>query len=164
MKRFNGKRMVVILLGGWLILTAVGCKENALNPLGMLLNYLDCGATEGPSPSQECVTYQYDGRSTLLLQHRNAAFNCCHGEITVEITFNNNTIRIKEKEAFSQCDCLCLVPELNYRITDLQPGVYTIIVEGLYLDRALPLTLTVNLSISPTGDYCVDRSHYPWHP
>jgi hypothetical protein len=166
MRNFRPNISVIYWLSIVLVFTAVGCKKKNLNPgtmnpSGMLVDYLDCGATE--NPSQDCVVYQYDGQSVLLLQHRNAAFNCCHGEITADITFNNNTIRIKEKEAFSLCDCACLVPQLNYKIIDLEPGVYTIIVDGLYRSGGeRSLEFVVNFSAANSGIHCIERNHYPW--
>ena len=60
------------------------------------------------------------------------------------------------------CDCLCLF-DLDYEITNLPPGVYTIRVNEPYLwEGAEVLEFTVDLSAVPSGSHCVYRDHYPW--
>jgi hypothetical protein len=110
------------------------------------------------------MEYTYDGESTLLLKHINAGFNCCPDEIIANITIEGNLITIEEDESLESggCDCICLF-DLDLEITNLQPGEYTIKVIELYVfPDDEPLEFTVDLSSSPSGIYCVERTIYPW--
>ena len=136
-------------------------------PTGILVNYYGCKefqkgtAIDSTPPDQDCIEYQYDGESVLQLKHVNAGFNCCP-EIAANITIEDNTITIEEIEISGECYCLCLF-DIDYEITNLPPGEYTIRVNGLYLEEGdEPLEFTVDLASSPSGIYCVYRDHYPW--
>ncbi len=123
-------------------------------------------AGDNTSPYLDCIEYQYDGESVLLLKHINACFNCCPLEIFADISVLGNTITIVESETWDTmgpCPCLCLV-DLDIEIHYLPPGEYTIEVVELCLcgDYEL-LQFTVELSSSPSsGYYCVYRYDYPW--
>lgn len=115
-------------------------------------------------PSQDCIQYEYDGTGTLLLKHVNAGFNCCPTELLADITIENGVITIDEREDLTGggCYCLCLF-DLDYRISDLPPALYRIVVKGMYLNEGdEPLDFMVDLVNSPSGSYCVERDHYPW--
>ena len=115
-------------------------------------------------PDQDCVQYDYDGESVLLIKHINAGFNCCLDEIIAHINVQDNVITIQEDESLENggCDCLCLF-DVDLRITKLKPGEYTIKMVELYLDPDdEPLEFTVDLISSPSGTHCVQRIDYPW--
>ncbi len=138
---------------------------------GVMLGYSGCKEFEkatlldGTPPDQDCIEYQYDGQGTLLLKHVNAGFNCCPDEILAEITLVGNTVTITENESLEPsggCDCLCLF-DVDYQIGNVPPGEYTIAVDQLYLQPGAEiLEFTVDLTSSPSGEYCVQRDHYPW--
>ncbi len=137
---------------------------------GALINYDGCkefqkGTTDdGTPPDQDCIEYQYDGASVLMLKHINAGFNCCPDEILADITIENNVITIEESQSLDSggCPCLCLF-DLDYEINNLPPGEYTIRVNEIYLEEGDEiLEFTVDLLSLPSGSYCVDRDHYPW--
>jgi len=139
-------------------------------PTGVIVNYDGCKefakGTPGDDtpPDQDCIEYQYDGVSVLLLKHVNAGFNCCPDEILADITIEDNVITIEEDESLESggCYCLCLF-DVDYQISNLPPGEYTIRINGLYLEEGDEiLQFTVDLASSPSGSFCVYRDHYPW--
>jgi len=140
-------------------------------PMGILLGYYGCkefqkwSPTNDTPPDQDCIEYQYDGTSVLLLKHVNAGFNCCPDEILADITIEDNTVTIEEDESLEitgGCFCLCLF-DVDYGISNLPSGEYTIRINGLYLEEGDEiLEFTVDLASSPSGSFCVYRDHYPW--
>jgi hypothetical protein len=135
------------------VLGSEGCKEFQKEVLA-----------DSTPPDQDCIQYQYDGEGVLLLKHVNAGFNCCPDEILADITIVENVITIGEGESLEDggCDCLCLF-DVNYQISDLPPGEYTIVVHQLHLIEGDEiLQFTVDLVSSPSGSHCVHRDHYPW--
>ena len=139
-------------------------------PAGSLIDYTGCKVlpfgiyTDSITPDQDCIQYEYDGESVLLIKHVNAGFNCCPDKIITTITIQDNIITIQEDETLENggCDCLCLF-DVDLRIIHLEPGEYTIKVTELYLDpEDIPLEFTVDLISSPSDTYCVQRNDYPW--
>lgn len=160
-----------------LIITA-GCKKNSeveevvVPPGGVLLASEGCkefqtggsNSMAGVSVSQtnDCIDYRYDGKGTLTLTHINAAFNCCPGEITAEITFNGNVITIREAESEQACRCDCLF-DLDYELINLSPGTYWLQVTEPYVQEGdQPLAFTLRLYSATSGSYSVERNYYPW--
>jgi len=139
------------------------------SPMGDLTGYEGCkeflkgSSSDSIPPDQDCMEYQYDGQGVLLLKHINTGFNCCPDELFADITIEDNVITIVEDEFLEGggCDCICLF-DVDYQISNLPPGEYTIKVYGMYLLGADILEFTVDLASSPSGTYCVDRDHYPW--
>lgn len=143
-------------------------------PIGRLIGSTDCkahpvanGAESAPAggtpPDQDCLEYEYDGVSILLLKHVNAGFNCCPDSFAAEFHLAGDTIAIGETEWLTHpCMCLCLF-DLDYEIVNLPPRHYTIKIKEPYLwEGAQVLEFTVDLSSSPSGNYCVYRDRYPW--
>lgn len=158
------------------LVIAVSCKQNESiipQPEASLVSYQGCKSfTQGRiastqfslfhDQSQDCVEYQYYGDGVLEIQHINAGFNCCPGEIVAAIDISDNVILIEESETESGCYCLCLF-DVNYRIEGLRPGKYTIkIIEPYTNDQDPKLEFTLDLSRSTSGTYCVSRNHDPW--
>lgn len=150
-----------------------GCKksEDVLpDPTGVLTQSNGCKQTQNDGGldhvmeegTDDCIEYSYDGKSTLILKHINAGFNCCPGEIIAEITFNGNQITIKEDETEHACHCLCLF-DLDFEVVNLEPGIYSVRVVELYAeedDEALEFDL--NLRSAASGKFCLKRTYYPW--
>jgi hypothetical protein len=141
-------------------------------PVGILLGFEGCkdfpkagGNTDPTPPDQDCIEYLYDDETgVLLLKHVNGGFNCCPDELLADINIEGNVITIEEDESLESggCDCLCLF-DVDYRISNLPAGEYTIVVYELYLMEGDEiLQFTVDLSSTPSGSYCVQRDHYPW--
>jgi hypothetical protein len=139
-------------------------------PTGYLVDYSACKSFqkngESTPPDSDCVEYEYDGASVLSLKHVNTAFNCCPDTLKAQISIVNNLITIVESEAFDSlwgCPCLCLY-DLDMQIINLPPGIYTIVVNQMYLqgdDETHEFTIT--LSSSPSSDsHCIYRDGYPW--
>ncbi len=174
----NPRAFVVIAalgLASLLLLAPIpGCDRETtiaprhdLKPSAALVSSSDCKesaelAAPGATPIRDCFEYELTGGDTLLLTHVNAAFNCCPGDITAEISFDNDTITIVERESESACRCLCLY-DLEYRFENIEAGTYTIrFIEPYKNDADEPLRATIDLSASPSGVFCVERTTYPW--
>jgi hypothetical protein len=143
------------------------CPPPMAPPYGNLVNIIDCyerGETRVP-PEEDCIEYNYDGTSTLLIRHINAGFNCCPLDIYSYISIAGNQITIYEYETFDTagpCPCMCLY-EIYYEINNLPPGEYTIEIRGqcIWPDDDY-LVYTTDLVSSPVGEYCLYRGYYPW--
>ncbi len=63
---------------------------------------------------------------SLAARHRNATYNCCLDDITVDVTVQPNWIRFDEVEQLTQpCYCVCCYT-VEACIVDLPPGRYTV--------------------------------------
>lgn len=170
------KSRVLLLSIIFAIVIPVGCSEdNPSKPVATnagiqseLVDFQGCktskqrGIVPGVKPNQDCVEYSYDSEGTLRLVHINAGFNCCPGVIKADITIENDTIAIVEKESDPNCRCLCLF-DISYRIENLPPSEYTITISELYLNQDdPPVEFSVDLSSRQSGRECFFRDHYPW--
>jgi hypothetical protein len=166
------KRFSIFLM--ILLFTFVGCEENVVtpetHPVGALTNYEGCktfATTTGLeanllSNTKECIEYEYDGESRLILKHINAGFNCCPGNIETTISITGNMIVIEDREKEQGCFCQCLF-DLYYEILELGQGEYTIAITGPYIqDTDERLLVNVQLFGPSSGTFCVNRTHYPW--
>lgn len=166
-------------LGGFMLIATmllvftflIDCSKKSSSPDGPLQieiqNISDCKSgylarmTDGTPNDLDCIEYEYTVDGVLRLDHINAGFNCCP-EIHAQIGIDNNVITIRETEISAQCLCQCLF-DLDYRVTGLVPGVYTIVVIEPYLnDIDQRLEFEVDLTAAPSGTYCAHREHYPW--
>lgn len=182
-RKRQGKARLQCLLIIPLMFVTAGCSSNntagvdpeATGPTATLISYTGCKEfasakiADGTPADQDCIEYEYDGDSVLLIRHINAGFNCCPDLLTAVISIVNNTISITEEELLISggCRCLCLF-DLDYKIRNLPPGEYRIVVIEPYTgepwgpeDEEM-LEFTVDLSSSASGSYCVERNHYPW--
>jgi len=137
---------------------------------GELLSWGDCKPYEMKSydpvmpQNHDCLAYSYNGQSILSLKHINTCFNCCPDEVYGDVYVIGNLIRIVEDEYFEigvGCPCLCLY-DLDFKISNLPPGTYTIRFENLYLTPGDYLESTVDLIANPIDTVCVERTDYPW--
>lgn len=163
-----------ILRAGALVLLAYlasGCGGSdstgpiVIEPDGNLVSMTDCKTwgiyrVAQTPPDQDCIQYSYRGR-TLELTHVNTALNCCP-EFEARVTVSRDSIFIIEDEVEGGCHCLCLY-DLKYEIRHLPAGTYRVIVSQEYLEPGdHPLDFMIDLRSSPSGEYCVTRTHYPW--
>ena len=146
------------------------CSDNSTGtgdtkpPAGRTRGFTGCKTPLAPlahgdyAIGQACVEYAYDGRSILQLTHVNGVFNCCPDSVGGEIRITDHSITIDEAEWLSNpCDCVCPF-DVDYEITGLPPGSYTIRVNELYLhEGAALLEITVDLAVRPSGSFCVER-------
>jgi len=135
-------------------------------PLGIHVSSTGCKDWDSPpltgeSNSEDCIVWEVPGDDLLLLKHVNTAFNCCP-EFEASVDVEKGVILITEHETEGLCDCICLF-DLGYEIDHLPPGVYRVVVSQEYL-RAPddPLEFTMDLLASPSGNYCAERTRYPW--
>jgi hypothetical protein len=140
------------------------CLVQSSDPHGYAVNTGDCKGS-GAAPSAQsvagltCITYEYDNQGTLSLTHQNAGLNCCPVP-TLTVAIDGNTITVNESDD-GLCDCYCLY-DIAYRVENLPPGQYRIIVNEAIPGGGEPLDFAVDLVQSPSGQFCVDRSNYPW--
>lgn len=139
-------------------------------PYGNMINHTGCLPSSGKDSTleEDCIVYEYDGSSTLLLTHLNDLFNCCPESLLADIDIENNIITITETETFDEsggCDCLCLY-NLSYELVNIQPVEYTIRVDNPYYyywyGNSEIIEFTVNFAMTPSGHFCVDRQYLPW--
>ena len=140
-------------------------------PYGILVWRTDCSSGGGTTPiakpdvpgDMSCADWRYsDAEHVLILDHINAAFNCCPEDIGADIRIQNDTITIVEREEQSMCDCSCLYT-LRFEIRNLESRPYTIRFVELYLPPGDErLEFPVDLAAIPRGAVCAYRPHYPW--
>jgi len=145
------------------------CPDGGSDPTWGIVDHTGCKGFEGGESAvdttldMDCIEYAYDGKSVLSIKHINAGFNCCP-VIAAHIDFEGNTIIIEELDSLFNggCACLCLF-DVDYEIGNLPPREYRIIVIEPYRYMNDPvLDFTVDLSSSPSGIHCVERTQYPW--
>ncbi len=161
------ENVIICLLTVSLLLFIPACKSTNISPdnvEGLLLNYEGCKNTQAHTTAdrrqptgvvQECIQYQYDGSSKLLIKHINALFNCCPGEIKAGFEFTENMITIREWSTEHACRCKCHF-DVNYQFSNINSGnlIIRIDCEG---DRTREFTL--NLDAAHSGSRCWDS---PW--
>jgi hypothetical protein len=117
-----------------------------------------------PFPAdQECFGYSYVG-GALTITHGNGAFNCCVKTIEIASAVSDAAIELWPSEGpdFEPCLCTCAF-DVDYVISGLAVGIYTITMHGLYVpENDPPLTATVDLAMTPIGQICAPRSGMPW--
>jgi hypothetical protein len=114
------------------------------------------------SASQTCMEYAYDlDNQKLILKHHNAAFNCCPDSLWCAISYRNDTLFIQEFEKQMGCKCNCLY-DLNLEVTGVEPGKYHLqLIEPYYANQD-QLCLDLDLPALKQGNFCVNRTNYPW--
>ncbi|MCD4652408.1 hypothetical protein K8T06_00560 [bacterium] len=120
-------------------------------------------AERSSSPTSDCITFQYDGRGHLVMEHINAGLNCCPGPFSnILFEINGNEIVIDERHLETRCKCECLF-DLTFEFVKLQADQYRVIVkEPLVESGDDPLTFIMDLRTRSSGVFCVDRDYYPW--
>jgi hypothetical protein len=114
------------------------------------------------APLNDCLSYEFRD-SVLVINRINAGFNCCPNEVIVSSEFSNDTLFITETEVDAFCDCNCLY-DISYTITPVQKTAFVIHVNealGLRSDESA-LSFSVDLIDVNSGEFCVERTGYPW--
>jgi hypothetical protein len=162
------KNLTVFFLAASLLICIPGCKKASDifpdDAIGELIDYTGCKVLQGKQGSnldrtaqnvQECIEYKYNGANTLLINHTNAVFNCCPGNILAGIEFSEGLISILEREAEHGCKCLCHY-DLDFRLTHIPPGIYTI---RITCEGGRILEYTIDLNVSLNGSKCWESSN-----
>ena len=112
--------------------------------------------------ASSCVYYTYNATTQqLYIKHINAAFNCCPGNIYADVSKQNDTIFISEREEESQCDCMCLY-DLELTVNSVETGTYVVKFIEPYVAAEVELSVTINLAQVSADTFCLARSNYPW--
>lgn len=135
-------KTVKILLAFVMALTAVACDNNDENPVGegqvpvTLKNFANTGckgnsarAIGDSSALSEAIEYSCIHEGYLYLNHVDAIFNCCPGELNASVKVDGNLITVSEWSTEDGCKCICPY-DLSYEIGPLQEGVaYVLTIE-----------------------------------
>ena len=136
-------------------------------PAGFLVGGAECKSygAKDDTLEQDCIVYDYDGEGTLNLTHVNDMFNCCPESLYITVNVEDNVISVDEYETDGLCDCICMF-DLEYRIINLSPGIYTLNVNNVYYYGSFysiePIEFEIDLTSPTSGVYCVDRPYLPW--
>jgi|GEM_PF-987337 len=134
------------------------CLAQSSDPYGYAVSTDGCKSSTASS-SATCVMYQYDGVGSLTLTHQDAVLNCCPVP-TLTVSIEGNTITITEIDD-GLCDCYCLF-DIEYRIENLPPGEYRIVVNEAVFTGGDPLDFMADLTHAGVNIFCVVRDGYPW--
>lgn len=141
-------------------------EEKKIN--GTVISQSDCKAFKTGNNASvvadtlSCVSYRFNStENKLLLTHQNTGFNCCPGEISCKISFDNDTILIAEFEETNACDCNCLF-DIDIDISGIEDKVYFLKFIEPYCGEQEKLEFEIDLSNKPDGTYCAYRNSYPW--
>lgn len=118
--------------------------------------------TNETSNDESCVEFTFnENEMSVELVHINAGFNCCPGDIFVEISQTGDSIIISEHSTESLCDCNCLY-DVNIKLENIKAETYQVV----FIEPMVPddesISFTMDLSQHSNGSYCVSRTDYPW--
>ena len=145
------------------------CSFTGDAPVGSLVGATNCKnfprgrvLTTQP-PDQDCIEYNYTEDYTLTIKHVNAGFNCCPELVAFVHISGDSLITIEELDSLiNPCYCLCLF-DMDYEITNLQPGIYRLnVIEPYRPSGDEVLDFIIDLRSPGSGVVCVTRSQYPW--
>lgn len=109
-----------------------------------------------------CVSYTYDFQNKkLILNHINAGFNCCPGEIYCDIEIIKDTIFLTESEEKANCNCNCLY-DIVINISEVAKHKYYISINEPYCNNQEKILFEIDLALNETGVFCTERTLYPW--
>ena len=102
----------------------------------------------------ESIRYEGTKDGSLMIFHENAIFSC-EAKIEKEVTINENTICIVEKDVSPTTNCLCCY-DLSMKVGPLENKSYRIVVcknseMGKYID------FTIDYAPTTKGDIKVER-------
>jgi hypothetical protein len=109
--------------------------------------------------NESCVDYSTENADYLKFKRTNAAFNCCIDYVIIESKLDSTgTITITERENAGYCDCICLY-DIEYTMGPLDYGKYDIVIIEQSFDT---LDFSLDFDYDTHGQYCEERSGYPW--
>lgn len=118
---------------------------------GRLIGYTGCKGSDSQFEGR-CIVYQYLWDNLLLIKQTDVTLNCCPISIEAHAFIEGNVITVGVERDTGRCFCLCKY-DLDYEIINVEPMEYTLRAWGPYNE---PFEFTVDLSISPSGIYCVE--------
>lgn len=114
------------------------------------------------SNDESCVEFTFNESEMIVeLVHTNAGFNCCPGDIFVEISQTGDSIIISEHSTESLCDCNCLY-DVNILLENIKAETYQVVFIEPMVPNNESISFTMDLSEHSNGSYCVSRTDYPW--
>lgn len=153
---------------GFMIITSCEKNNDPSGITGKITVHSDCKQfkymvfDQDTPDTLSCVTFFYDPLTKKLnLKHINAGFNCCPGDLSCEVSLNNDTIVIRELEEKQDCDCDCLF-DLEIEIEKVEMQTYQAKFIEPYAWGQEPLIFQMDLASVTEGSYCVTRKQYPW--
>lgn len=160
-------KTILIIILSIIVFTKCG-KEPSADTHIKLLSHTECKTfdklnTEEVPDNKSCIYYTYDSTThTLHIQHINAGFNCCVDSLYCLVSVESNKILVEEVEVNPHCFCNCLY-DLNIDITGIHSQAYQIEFVEPYRGEQTKLLLNLDLTLKSTGNYCVNRTLYPWN-
>lgn len=166
------KKNLILFLGAMLILafgmSSCSSDENKANKqANELLSFAVSGCKNNVEQTDisnsnralvfdaiESIRYEGTEDGSLMIFHENAIFSC-EAKIEKEVTINENTICIIEKDVSQTTNCLCCY-DLSMKVGPLENKSYRIVVckdseMGKYID------FTIDYSPTTKGDIKVER-------
>lgn len=131
---------------------------------GSLISKTECKTNKSTSISnnESCIKYSFNKeKNTLVLNHINAAFNCCPDSFYCIFAESGDTIIIEEYEKEAGCRCNCLY-DLTFEIKGVNASNYIIKMVEPYVSDEKKLVFQIDLLTNENGNFCVTRSKYPW--
>jgi hypothetical protein len=153
-----------ILIATSFLFMFFGCdKNNQSNITGELTDNSECKALKADfSDTVSCINYIFEASTnTLNLSHINASFNCCPGNLSCEISIENDTIIIQEFASKQDCNCMCLF-DLEIELKRVSSKKYFIKIVEPYIGDQQEILFEVDFTENYEGSYCVTRTQYPW--
>jgi len=120
------KKVLLSVLSILFVATIVCCDEDG-NPVQRvgLRNFANSGCKGNTRAADddraEFVEYSVIHEGFLYINHQNARFNCCPGELRADIFVSGNVITINEYDTKPGCRCICPY-DLSYEVGPLTEG------------------------------------------
>lgn len=158
---------LILSLGGC---TGTGDTEGHATPEGIITALSGCGGfTDSRHEKNTLLTYDTNHTyisysyqdNRLVMQHKNAVFNCCPASISAQSEIEGNTLHITETEDISKqaCDCRCLY-DVEIALQDIVNNHYVLTFDEAYGDD--DITLMIQLENNTSGVEIFPRSYYPY--
>jgi len=127
------------------IIILSGCKKETNSFSVTQFSHTQCKTVTLKNTGEQ-IQFKAINGNELQINHIDATFNCCPGELSAIANIENNLISISEKESESSCYCFCRY-DLSYQVGSLEYKNYTLIIKHLDSDF-----LQFNLNFTATTD------------